>query len=101
MYIKYDDGEHVLVRTVRGPDALPREVVLARLGQDPELNLFSSAEEGRERHPELWEDVHDFHVLQALQNYKRKIGNFRPALVSVKGKLAKRVTPEEEDEGEH
>ncbi len=98
MYIKFEDGEHVLVRTVRGPDGLPQEVVLAKLGEDPELNLFCSAEEGRHRHPQLWEGVHDFHVLQALENYKRKIGNYRPALVAVGGKLARQVPEEDENQ---
>ncbi len=78
--------DHLLVRTVKGPDAAPKEVVLASLGQDPELNLFLAAEQGRRDHPDLWEDVSDFHLLQALENYKRRLGSLKPALVVIKGK---------------
>lgn len=83
MYIKLEQDEHILVRTVKGPDNLPREIVLARLGQDPELNLFLSAETGRREQPERWEGVEDFHLLQALENFKRRQGRLKPALVSV------------------
>jgi hypothetical protein len=85
MYIKLQDDEYVLVRSFPGSDGPPREVVLARLGQDPELNLFVTARQGRLEAPELWEGVHDYHLLQALENFKRRIGGFKPALVAVKG----------------
>lgn len=83
MYIKVEQDEHILVRTVKGPDDRPREIVLARLGQDPELNLFLSAETGRREQPERWDGVEDFHLLQALENFKRRQGRMKPALVSV------------------
>ncbi|MEJ2715881.1 MAG: hypothetical protein P8182_01890 [Deltaproteobacteria bacterium] len=83
MYIKLEQDEHILVRTVKGPDNLPREIVLARLGQDPELNLFLCAETGRREDPERWDGVEDFHLLQALENFKRRQGGMKPALVSV------------------
>jgi hypothetical protein len=86
MYIRLAGDEHLLVRTVKGPNAAPKEVVLASLGQDPELNLFLAAEQGRRDHPELWEDVSDFHLLHALENYKRRMGSLKPALVVIKGK---------------
>lgn len=85
MYIKLEQDELILVRTVKGPDDRPREIVLARLGQDPELNLFFSADIGRRKDPELWDGVEDFHLLQALENFKRRQGRMKPALVSVNG----------------
>ena len=85
MYIKLEQDEHILVRTVKGSDDRPREIVLARLGQDPELNLFFSANIGRRKDPELWDGVEDFHLLQALENFKRRQGRMKPALVSVNG----------------
>ncbi len=85
MYIKLQGNEYVLVRILPGSDGPPREVVLAYLGQDPELNLFLTARQGRQQAPELWDGVHDYHLLQALENFKRRIGGFKPALVAVKG----------------
>jgi hypothetical protein len=84
MYIRLDGDEHVLVRTAAGEDGLPQETVIARLGSDPELNLFFSAEQGRREHPELWDGVSDFHLLQALENFKRRLGQLKPALVAVR-----------------
>ncbi len=86
MYIRLEGLAHLLIRTVQGPDGLPRELVLANLGSDPELNLFPSAEQGRREHPDLWDNVTDFHLLQALENYKRRVGHFKPALVAVAAK---------------
>jgi hypothetical protein len=86
MYIRLEGHEHILARTGKGPDGLPREIVLANLGSDPELNLFLAAERGRREHPELWEGVADFHVLQALETYKRRMGNQKPALVTIQGR---------------
>jgi len=94
MYIRLEDDRCLLVRTLRGPHGEPRELVLADLGNDPELNLFLAAESGRLRNPDLWEGVTDFHLLQALENYKRRVGGFRPALVAVRGN---RPAPEAED----
>lgn len=85
MYIRLEGNDHLLVRTVKGPDDQPREVVIANLGPDPELNLFASAQQGRRQHPEHWDGVHDYHLLQALQNYKRRLGNYKPALTAVQG----------------
>ncbi len=86
MYIRLEGENHLLVRTVRTAEQGVREVVLADLGIDPELNLFTSAEQGRRKEPELWDGVTDFHLLQALENYKRRLGNYRPALVVIQGK---------------
>ena len=83
MYIRLDGDEHVLVRTTAGEEGRPRETVIARLGSDPELNLFFSAEQGRREHPELWSGVSDFHLLQALENYRRRLGQLKPALVAL------------------
>ena len=94
MYIRLEGNDHLLIRTVPGSDGGPREVVLANLGQDPELNLFIAADGGRRSRPELWEGVSDFHLLQALENFKRRLGGFKPALVGVKGK---RVIPRSSD----
>jgi hypothetical protein len=85
MYIRLEGDEHLLVRTIKGTDGPPKEVVLARLGQDPESNLFFSAERGRREQPELWQGIEDFHLLQALENYKRRLGRFKPALVAFNG----------------
>lgn len=90
MYIRLDGDECLLARTTRGAGGLPREVVLARLGADPEINLFFAAQQGRREHPELWEGVTDLHLLQALENYKRRMRQMRPALVCVKGGPEKR-----------
>jgi hypothetical protein len=87
MYIRIEDGEHILVRLLKEGDGRPKEVLLARLGQDPELNLFLSADAGRRKDPALWQDVSDFHLLQALENFKRRTGGFKPALVAVRGGL--------------
>ncbi|MBI5569972.1 MAG: hypothetical protein HY914_08515 [Desulfomonile tiedjei] len=86
MYIRQEGGEHLLARTIEGPDGNPQEVVLARLGTDPELNLFFSSEQGRREEPELWDGINDFHLLQALENFKRRQGHCRPALVALQGK---------------
>jgi hypothetical protein len=86
MYIRREGDEHLLARTIEGPDGNPQEVILARLGTDPELNLFFSSERGRREEPELWEGVNDFHLLQALENFKRRQGHCRPALVAIDGK---------------
>jgi len=94
MYIRNERGEHLLIRTVKGPDGLPVERILAKLGKDAELNLFPAAEEGRRRDPDLWDDVDDFHLLQALENYKRRIGNCRPVLVAVDGKRTEQEAEE-------
>jgi hypothetical protein len=98
MYIRLEGDEHLLIRTVRGPEDEPAETVIARLGADPELNLFFAAERGRREHPELWEGVRDFDLLQALENFKRRMGRFKPALVAVKGGLED--TPGGEESGE-
>ncbi len=95
MYIRLEGENHLLFRTVEGPDGSPREVLLADLGQDPELNLFIAAEIGRRKEPELWEGVSNFHVLQALENYKRRMGHHKPALVAFKGKRS-----DSEEQGE-
>ncbi len=95
MYIRMEDGEHILVRTVQGRDGLPREKVLANLGPDPELSLFFAAERGRRESPEDWEDIHDYHLLQALETFKRRMGSYKPALVAVQGKLKKEEAPSE------
>jgi len=86
MYIRLEGNRHLLIRQVKGSGEEPKEVILADLGEDPEINLFSAAEQGRRNAPELWEGITDFHLLQAFETYKRRIGNFRPALVMVKGK---------------
>ena len=86
MYIRQQGDEFILVRNVRGPDGAPEEALLARLGEDPEINLFFAAQQGRRAQPELWEGVHDFHLLQALENFKRRIGSSKPALVVVDGR---------------
>ena len=97
MYIRLEDGEHILIRTVQGPDGLPQEKLLANLGPDPELTLFSAAEQGRRENPQDWEEIHDYHLLQALETFKRRIGNFKPALVGVRGKLRREEdSPESE-----
>lgn len=96
MFIRLEGNDHLLIRTVKGADGAPKEVVLARLGQDPELNLFFAAEVGRRDNPEIWEGVSDFHLLQAWENYKRRVGNLKPALVMIKGKAQ---DPKPEDEG--
>jgi hypothetical protein len=85
MFIRDDGDELVLVRTFPGEENRPEEVVLARLGQDAELNLFHAAETGRRTHPEHWRDISDFDVLQALENFKRRIGHMKPALVAIQG----------------
>lgn len=90
MYIRLDGDEHVLVRTAAGENGLPRETIVAQLGSDPELNLFLSAEQGRREHPELWDCVSDFHLLQALENFKRRLGQFKPALVALRTRAEKR-----------
>jgi hypothetical protein len=90
MYIRLEGDEHILAKTGKGPDGKPQEFVLANLGSDPEINLFLAAERGRREHPELWEGVGDFHVLQALENYKRRIGNLKPALVTIQGRAPRR-----------
>ena len=84
MFIKLEGNEHLLIRTILGSNNFPRDVVLANLGSDPELNLFIAAEIGRRKEPELWEDVSDFHLLQALENFKRRTGGYRPSLLSVR-----------------
>jgi hypothetical protein len=61
MYIRREGDEHVLVRTIEGPDGLPDEAVPANLGTDPELSLFIAAEQGRRKDHELWEGVTDYH----------------------------------------
>jgi len=76
----------MLVRTVRGSDGSPEELILADLGQDPELNLFPAAEIGRRKNPELWQGIRDFDLLQALENFKRRLGHSKPALVTFDGK---------------
>jgi hypothetical protein len=86
MYIRHEGDEHLLARTREGPDGNPQEVILARLGTDPELNLFFSSERGRREEPELWDGVNDLDLLQALENFKRRLGHYRPALVAVHGK---------------
>ena len=85
MYIRLEGNDHLLVRTMKGPDGHGIEVVLANLGVDPELNLFAAAQQERRKHPEYWEGVHDYHLLQALETYKRRVGQYRPALVAVQG----------------
>jgi hypothetical protein len=89
MYIRLDGDECLLARTTRGTGGLPREVVLARLGADPEINLFFAAQQGRRERPELWEGVTDIHLLQALENFKRRLRQMKPALICVKGGPAK------------
>jgi hypothetical protein len=84
LFITLEGNDHLLIRRILGSDNLPRDVVLANLGSDPELNLFIAAEIGRRKEPEQWEDVSDFHLLQALENFKRRTSGYRPSLVSVK-----------------
>jgi hypothetical protein len=86
MYIRLEDDEYVLIRVMADAAGVPHEVVLANLGRDAELNLFLAAEQGRRNNPELWEGVHDFHILQALETHKRRRFGFKPPLVAVKGK---------------
>ena len=86
MYIRIEGDEHLLIRTVKGNDEVPQEIVLANLGSDPELNLFLAASSGRRNHPDLWDGVEDHHLLLALENFKRRLRHQRPALVPVKGK---------------
>lgn len=86
MYIRLEDDRHLLIRSIKGEDGKPAELLLADLGSDPELNLFGAAEEGRRKHPDRWDGIEDFHVLQALENFKRRIGHYKPALVVVEGK---------------
>ena len=95
MYIRLEGEDHILVRTFQGEDGLPQEKILASLGPDPELNLFFAAEQGRRKHPDDWEGIHDYHLLQALETFKRRMGNFKPALVAFEGKLRR-----EEDSSE-
>jgi len=90
MYIRLEGNDHLLVRTLKGPEDRPAEVILANLGPDPELNLFASARQGRSDHPEHWEGVHDYHLLQALENYKRRVGHCRPALTALQGGAPRR-----------
>ncbi|MEW6532679.1 MAG: hypothetical protein AB1473_17745 [Thermodesulfobacteriota bacterium] len=85
MYIRLEGNEYVLVRTVQGLDGSPRELILAGLGQDPELNLFVAAEMGRRKNSDLWEGVRDFDLLQALENFKRRLGRSKAALVTING----------------
>jgi hypothetical protein len=84
LFIKLEGNDHLLIRTIQGSNNLPIGVVLANLGSDPELNLFIAAEIGRRKEPRLWENVSDFHLLQALENFKRRTAGYRPSLVSVK-----------------
>ncbi len=98
MYIRLEGDSHLLVSTIEGPDGSAHEVVLADLGEDPELNLFIAADIGRRKQPELWEGVHNFHLLQALENYKRRAGHFKPALVAFNGK--RRENEEEPQQGD-
>jgi hypothetical protein len=86
MYIRLDRDQLILARTGRDEEGNPSEIVLANLGRDAELNLFLCAEQGRREHPDLWEGVTDFHLLQALENHKRHMGNMKPALVTIQGK---------------
>ena len=87
MYIRIEGDEHLLVKNVEGIDGTPSERILAKLGSDPELNLFFAAQQSRRNHPDLWENVSDYHLLQALENYKRRLGGQKPALVCVEGKI--------------
>jgi hypothetical protein len=86
VYIRLEDDEYVLVRTVEGVDGSPREQILAGLGQDPELNLFVAAETGRRKNSDLWEGIRDFDLLQALENFKRRLRRSKAALVTINGK---------------
>lgn len=61
-------------RTMRGDDREPRETLPARLGEDPELNLFVAAEHGRRSEPDKLEGVASIHLRQALENFKRRLG---------------------------
>ncbi|HMK37376.1 MAG TPA: hypothetical protein VK463_20040 [Desulfomonilaceae bacterium] len=89
MYIRVEKDNHVLIKTVEGADGSPGETILADLGQDPELNLFIAADISRRKNPELWEGVSNLHLLQALENYKRRVAGCKPILVSIRGKNAK------------
>lgn len=88
MYIRREDDDHLLIRTVQGPDGNPEEEIIGRLGFDPELNLFAVAETGRRGNPEKWRDIDDFHLLQALENFKRRPAGMKPALVAYDGRKA-------------
>jgi hypothetical protein len=99
MYIRLQGDSHLLITTMKDPDGAVTEVVLADLGQDPELNLFIAAEIGRRKDPELWEGISNFHILQSLENYKRRSGGFKPALVAVKGNRKDVEDELEEDNG--
>lgn len=85
MYIRAEGDTCLLVRTVKGPDGNPQEVTIADLGSDPELNIFFVVQEGRRKDPEKWRDIHDYHALQALENFKRRTSGYKPALVAVDG----------------
>ncbi len=89
MYIRHQGDELLLARTTVGPDGKPQEVILASLGSDPELNLFLASERGRREEPELWEGINDFHLLQALENFKRRLSRCRPSLVAIDGGMPK------------
>lgn len=86
MYIRACNGNHILIKNVEIENGESREQVLADLGSDPEINLFFAAEAGRRKDPELWEDVHDFHLLQALETFKRRTAGYKPALVMFSGR---------------
>jgi hypothetical protein len=85
MYIRLEDNRLLLAKTGNDPEGQPVEIVLADLGTDAELNLFLAAELGRRKHPELWEGVTDFDLLQALETYKRRLGKSKPVLVTIQG----------------
>jgi hypothetical protein len=85
MYIRLEGDQLILARSGSDEKGNPSEIVLANLGSDAELNLFLCAEQGRRERPDLWEGVTDFHLLQALENHKRRMGNMKPALVTVQG----------------
>jgi hypothetical protein len=98
MYIRVEGDEHLLIRTVKGHDGAPQELIIANLGSDPELNLFLTAESGRRDKPDLWEGVEDHHLLLALENFKRRLRHQKPALVPIEGN-ARRVDADNQTSG--
>jgi hypothetical protein len=85
MYIRLEDDRHLLAKTGKDPQDHTVEIILADLGKDAESNLFSAAEVGRRKCPDLWEGVTDYHILQAWETFKRRLGHFKPVLVALQG----------------
>jgi hypothetical protein len=80
-----EGDDHILVKSIPGTDGKPRHTRLANLGADPELNLYFVIQEQRRKDPETWKGIHDFHVLQALETFKRRNSGHKPPLVAFQG----------------